>query len=153
MADAVDRFAAELAASDSATALLQRGCAGRTITAAVDRAASAPPPPEQRAALAVGRGETIAYRRVRLMCGPVVLSTADNWYVPERLTPAMRAALDRDIPFGAVIRPLEPVRRTQEMTRLGHDPILRVAAIVLAADTRPLAYVVETYTAAVLTAR
>jgi Plasmid pRiA4b ORF-3-like protein len=37
---------------------------------------------EQRRELSVTPGEPIRYRRVRLLCGTVVLSEADNWYVP-----------------------------------------------------------------------
>ena len=146
--DAVDRFAAELQASDSATAVLQRRCAGDTITAAVDRSVSFKPSPAQRKALAVASSEPVSYRRVRLMCGAVVMSTAENWYVPARLTTAMQSALAGDAPFGAVIRPLGPTRTTVAVLRLGSDPVLRVEAVVIGADRRPLAYVIETYAAA-----
>ena len=48
-----------------------------------------------------------------LSCGMHVLSEADNWYVPARLTPEMNRLLDRtDTPFGTVVRPMEPYRRT-----------------------------------------
>ena len=148
--DAVDRFAAELQASNSATAVLQRRCAGGTLAATVDRSLSRAPSPTHREALAVTAGEAVAYRGVRLMCGAVVLSTAENWYVPARLTPEMRAALAGNAPFGAVILPLQPRRTTLSVVRLGDDPVLQVEAIVIGADRRPLAYVVETYAATVL---
>ncbi len=148
--DTVDSLAAELKASDSATAVLQRRCATGAITAAVDRAVSLVPSPAQRRALAVTSREEVSYRRVRLMCGSVVLSTAENWYVPARLTAAMRSALAGDAAFGAVIRPLRPRRTTRSVARLGDDPVLRVEAVVIGADRRPLAYVIETYAAAVL---
>jgi hypothetical protein len=41
-----------------------------------------------------------------------VLSEADNWYVPGRLTAEMNRLLDTtDAPFGRVVQPLEPYRR------------------------------------------
>jgi hypothetical protein len=58
----------------------------------------------------------VKYRRVRLRCGQRVLSEADNWYVPGRLTEAMNQVLDTtDSPFGRVVQPLEPYRRTFSM--------------------------------------
>ncbi len=48
----------------------------------------------QRARLGIGPDEPVRYRRVRLACGDRVLSEADNWYVPARLTPEMNATLD-----------------------------------------------------------
>jgi chorismate-pyruvate lyase len=112
--------------------------------------------PEQRARLQVGVDEPVAYRRVRLMCGAHLLSEAENWYVPARLTPAMRALLaDSDTPFGSVIAPLRPKRRNLEVVQLwGEGPIprdlLRHRALVESGEGLPLAEVVETYTAGVL---
>ncbi len=53
------------------------------------------------------------YRRVRLLCGAAVLSEADNWYVPGRLTAEMNKLLDTtDLPFGKVVQALHFRRRT-----------------------------------------
>ncbi len=50
-----------------------------------------------------------------LRCGDHVLSEADNWYLPSRLTPEMNHALETtDAPFGRVARPLGLWRRTFE---------------------------------------
>ncbi|MES2445133.1 MAG: hypothetical protein V4574_20095 [Pseudomonadota bacterium] len=112
--------------------------------------------PEQRARLQVAPGEPLGYRRVRLMCGSHLMSQAENWFVPARLTPAMRALLaDTDTPFGTVIAPLGPTRRNLEAAMLwqaGPMPseLLRHRALVLGADGRPLAEVVETYMDGVL---
>lgn len=58
-------------------------------------------------------GQVVRYRRVRLRCGEQVLSAAENWYVPGRLTGEMNRVLDSsDTPFGRVVAPLEPYRRT-----------------------------------------
>ncbi len=47
------------------------------------------------------------------MCGGHVLSEADNWYVPARLTPQMNRALDTsDTPFGAAVKALDFHRAT-----------------------------------------
>jgi hypothetical protein len=71
------------------------------------------PTPDQRAELGVSPTETVRYRRVKLACGAVVLSEADNWYVPGRLTPEMNRQLDNsDTPFGVVVRSLHFQRHT-----------------------------------------
>jgi chorismate-pyruvate lyase len=86
----------------------------------VDRAAGAEQPPtdEQRQLLRVSATELVRYRRVRLICGDHVLSEADNWYVPARLTPEMNRLLDTtDIAFGRVVQPLKFRRRTLSASR------------------------------------
>jgi hypothetical protein len=41
------------------------------------------------------------------------LATAENWFVPQRLTASMNDRLQtKDVPFGIVIAPLNPFRRT-----------------------------------------
>jgi hypothetical protein len=61
----------------------------------------------------LGAGEHIAYRKVQLIHGETVLCEASNWYVPERLTPAMNESLGAtDIPFGRAVAGLGPFRQT-----------------------------------------
>ncbi|UYO56286.1 hypothetical protein KQX61_10750 [Rhodopseudomonas palustris] len=56
-------------------------------------------------------GETLRRRRVWLHWGDRVLSEAENWYVPERLPPAMRDAIADGVrPYGAVVASLRPQR-------------------------------------------
>ncbi len=154
----IEQLRDALLASDSATALLARRC-GAPIRAEVARGVTVAPGAARRARLQVAADEPVAYRSVRLMCGTRVLSLAQNWYVPARLTPAMNAALQGDTPFGAVIRPLAPRRRTLGVEILRRpadsaaaetDEVLRVQALVVDAQGRPLAEVVEGYTAALL---
>jgi hypothetical protein len=72
-----------------------------------------PIPADLRARLAVDEHEPLRYRHVQLTCGEHVLSEADNWYVPARLTAEMNQQLDgSDEPFGKVVRPLGFQRRT-----------------------------------------
>jgi enamine deaminase RidA (YjgF/YER057c/UK114 family) len=72
-----------------------------------------PPSPDQRRELGIGPTESVRYRRVRLRCGSLVLSEADNWYVPSRLTKEMNELLDTsDTPFGKVVQGLHFQRRT-----------------------------------------
>ncbi len=53
------------------------------------------------------------YRRVRLLYGPLVLSEAENWYLPARLTPVMNHLLDQtDTPFGKAAAALDFERQT-----------------------------------------
>nr|WP_246375542.1 hypothetical protein [Gluconacetobacter takamatsuzukensis] len=127
----------------------------------------------QRRDLAVSADEPVAYRRVELACGGRVLSVADNWYVPARLTPAMNDQLSRtDTAFGHVVADLHFTRRTLDSTRLfaplpegwehrGLPPagagtiaipaeILRHRALLYRPDGLPFSEVVETYTGAML---
>jgi hypothetical protein len=110
---------AELLSHDSATLTLEHWCAVHRLASPAQiialRVAGAdkPPSPEQRIELAVAPDEPVRYRHVRLQCGGVLLSEADNWYIPARLTRAMNAALDStDVPFGKVVAPLHFRRRT-----------------------------------------
>ncbi len=108
---------AEILASRSATATLEAWCAdhdlGRTITATLVPGVEKPLRDEQRRNLEVAPAEPVKYRRVKLACGGHVLSEADNWYVPSRLTPDMNRLLETtDTPFGKAVAALAPTRRT-----------------------------------------
>ena len=46
------------------------------------------------AALEAAPGDVVRYRHVRLACGERVLSEADNWYLPAKLTPDMNRLLE-----------------------------------------------------------
>jgi hypothetical protein len=109
---------AELLSHDSATLTLEHWCdvhhlaaPARVVAARVS--ADKAPTPEQRRELQVSDAEPVRYRRVRLSCGAVLLSEADNWYVPSRLSEAMNRELDTsDTPFGKVVQPLHFRRHT-----------------------------------------
>jgi hypothetical protein len=127
---------------------------------------------EQRQELHVTPTERVRYRRVQLKCGSVVLSEADNWYVPSRLTPEMNRLLDTsDTPFGRAVQGLHFQRRTLsakllwrpvpegwEMTVAGAnaavDPmpavLLEHRAVLTLPDGTPISEVVESYTSNVL---
>jgi len=133
-----------------------------------------PPTPEQRRELRVTPAEAIRYRHVRLRCGTVVLSEADNWYVPGRLTPAMNRLLETtDMPFGKVVRALDFRRHTLSAALLwlplpenwelnpaatgGRAAQLQIPpkllehrALLTLPDGTPFSEVVETYTENVL---
>ena len=71
------------------------------------------PTPEQRERLKVGAAESVKFRHVELACGTLVLSEADNWYVPSRLTPEMNRLLETtDTAFGRAVQDLKPFRQT-----------------------------------------
>jgi chorismate-pyruvate lyase len=167
----IDALNGALLASSSATATLEAWCADHhmaqppRILAERVRGVDSPVTDEQRAELQVGRDEPIKFRRVRLTCGDHVLSEADNWYAPARLTPEMNRILETtDTPFGRVVAPLHPTRRTLAVERLwspspSRDSARRLAAphalfrhraLVYDAGHRPIAEVIETYTAALL---
>ena len=171
---------ADLLSHDSATATLERWCADHRLASpakivaervqGLDKA----PTDEQRRELAVTSAEPIRYRRVRLRCGSLVLSEADNWYVPGRLTADMNRALDTsDVPFGRVVQPLQFRRHTLSVRLLAQllpegwemspDPpdaaasslplpaqVLEHRALLTLPVGTPISEVVETYTAAVL---
>jgi len=115
----VETLNAEVLASRSATLTLGAWCRDHqlapepAITAVVVRGVQKVPTAEQRQRLEVTPQTEVKYRRVRLSCGGRLLSEADNWYVPDRLTAGMNRLLDTtDTPFGKVVQPLEPYRRT-----------------------------------------
>jgi len=175
-------FNAELLSHDSATLTLERWCkdhhlagdipAGQVrIVARRVRDVDKPIPDELRARLDVGANEPIRYRRVQLVCGERVLSEADNWYVPARLTAEMNRRLDTtDEPFGKVVKPLGFQRRTifaellwsplpagwetlpdhaqvkaWESQRIPHA-LLRHEATLYSAAGAPFSALIETYT-------
>ena len=171
---------ADLLSHDSATLTLERWCDVHKLASpprivasrvsGVDKA----PTPEQRAELGVAPADVVRYRRVKLMCGPLVLSEEDNWYVPSRLTAQMNKLLDTtDSPFGVVVRPLHFHRHTLSSTLLwlplpagwemnatgardmnADQPmpskLLEHRALLTLPDGTPFSEVVETYTDNVL---
>jgi len=161
----IERIDADLLASTSATLTLESWCAAHEmakparIVVERDMGADKTATAEQRTRLAVAADTALRYRKVRLKCGDHILSEAENWYVPGRLTPAMNAALDgSDEPFGKVIRPLMPRRQTLGLIRHWSplDPERRASApcdsqvfshdaMVIGGDGQPLALVSEHY--------
>jgi chorismate-pyruvate lyase len=116
---------AQLLASRSSTATLETWCGAHHLAdparIVADAVAGAPiaPAPEQMQRLDVSRADEVKYRHVRLRCGTRILSDADNWYVPSRLTDEMNRLLDTtDTPFGRAVAPLDPYRRTFSVTLL-----------------------------------
>jgi chorismate-pyruvate lyase len=170
----------DLLSHDSATLTLDRWCGTHALADPakvvaervhdVDKAATA----EQRQLLGVSATEPLRYRRVRLRCGSHVLSEADNWYVPSRLTAEMNNALDTsDVAFGRAIQALQFRRRTlaakllwsplPEGWEMSAHPgsqggkslevpaqVLQHQALLALPDGTPISEVVETYTADVL---
>jgi len=173
-------FEADLLSGSSATATLEHWCGAHGLASPAkiiaDRVPNfvPTPPPQLRQELRIGRGDSLRYRRVRLTCGAWVLSEADNWYVPARLTPGMNRALDTsDEPFGKVVKPLRFERRTlsaellwrplpehweMAATRAELHPelahgaltippkVLELRAVLVLPDGVPFSEVIETYT-------
>ena len=144
--DRLGAFEAELLAGGIATRVLEARAGGRVRAEAIGRS-SVVLTPALRDALDCAANEAVAHRRTRLLHGDVLLSEAELWYLPARLTAAMNHALAvTDTPFGAAIADLSPTRRTLSVDRLGDaDRVLRVRAVVLAGDGRPLALAEEVY--------
>ena len=109
----------ELLASRSATLTLEKWCADHKlaaepkILARLVRGNEKPASPETRQRLGVAPDEPVKHRYVQLTCGEHVLSEADNWYVPNRLTPEMNNVLETtDTPFGKAVQALGFYRQT-----------------------------------------
>jgi chorismate-pyruvate lyase len=153
-------FEAVLARHDSATQALEEWCAANRIAdppqirARKLGATSNDPPRRMRRRLGLSAEEPFALRHVRLSCGGAVLSVAWNWYVPSRLTPAMNEALQTtDAPFGKVVAPLgfrrEPLATvTGRAENCPQGTISTHRARLVLPDGKPMAYLIECYTAA-----
>ncbi|EJU11814.1 hypothetical protein LH128_16905 [Sphingomonas sp. LH128] len=155
----LEQFETVLRRHDSATLALEEWCGMRgvtdpRITAQTLATGGEAPPAAMREHLRLADGETFALRNVRLSCGGAVLSVAWNWYVPARLTPAMNEALRvTNTPFGKVVAPLGFKRRPLATVagpaeNCPADTISTHQAMLVLPDGRPLAYLVECYTAA-----
>ena len=116
---------ADILASRSATQSLEKWCRDHqlaetpAIVARALRGGEQPPSAAQRQRLQIGEEDEVKYRRVQLLCGGRLLSQAENWYVPGRLSAEAPRLLDTTTtPFGTVVRSLEPYRRTFDVTLL-----------------------------------
>jgi chorismate-pyruvate lyase len=162
-ADLLWALHAELVRHDSATLALESWCRRQGVDPATTGVvaqrmpvAHKAPAPEQRVRLGVTTEEPVRYRRVRLSCSGCVLSEAENWYVPGRLTAAMNRLLEHsDTPFGRVIRPLGFRRHLLAVQPLWSrgagdgcipEHVLRHRALLVGSDGLPLCEVLETYT-------
>jgi len=158
----VDGLERMLASHDSATAALEQWCQQQGLANPARVIAEQAPgqlvaePANLRSLLGVKSQEQLGNRHVRLTCGNRLLSQAQNWYVPARLTPEMNTLLaDTTTPFGKVAAPLGFKRELIE-TRRGTGPdcpagtVLFQRAILRLPDGRPLAHVLECYSASAL---
>jgi chorismate-pyruvate lyase len=171
---------ADLLSHDSATLTLDRWCAAHhladpaTVTAERVHDVEKAPSAAQRELLHVAPTEAVGYRRVKLHCGNHVLSEADNWYVPSRLTTEMNQVLDTsDVAFGRAVQALRFQRHTLTATLLwlplpeGWEMkapssgthagrldvphyVLQHTAVLSLPDGTPISTLTETYTAEVL---
>ncbi|HET6970149.1 MAG TPA: hypothetical protein VFH92_03395 [Phenylobacterium sp.] len=168
----------DLLSHDSATAVLQGLCDRREPGSPRIRARhvsvedTADTLAAVRRDLKAASNEPVRHRRVELLCGEAVLSRADNWYLPDRLTGEMNRALDTtETPFGVAVRSLGFQRRTLSAellfeplppgweahpaaafdTPVSPPPeVLQHRAVLQTPDGRPFSLLVETYTDKVL---
>jgi hypothetical protein len=155
----VQRLETELLSTRSATTTLETWCRDhhlanppRVVAHVVGGAAKAPTADQLRR-LEVAGARDVKYRLVQLQCGTHVLSDADNWYVPSRLTPEMNRLLDAtDTPFGKAVAPLEPYRVTIAVTLRWTDStqpppatLFEHRAVLYTRDHEPFSEVVERY--------
>ena len=158
---------ADILASTSATLSLERWCRERkladvpTIVANVVPGAQQPPAVDQLRRLRVAAAADVRHRRVELRCGTRVLSIADNWYVPSRLTPEMNRLLETTTtPFGRAVLPLEPYRQTFVVNMLWTpdagalgNALFEHRAILYTREHLPFSEVHEVYQRAILGSR
>jgi hypothetical protein len=110
---------AEILSSTSASLALERWCHDHALAEPavivahrIDTEAQEPSA-ATRQDLQVTAGQKVRYRRVQLMCGDHVLSIAENWYVPARLSAQMNKLLGTtQTPFGKAVQSLHPHRET-----------------------------------------
>jgi chorismate-pyruvate lyase len=152
-------FERTLAAHDSATVALGEWCGARGLAeppeiTAEPLATGREAPPEVRRLLGVGAAEPLGFRRVALRCGDHVLSVAENWYVPARLTAEMNHSLATTrTPFGKVAAPVG-FARERLSSRRGREAdcppatVLSHRALLRLPEGRPLSLVTECYTRA-----
>ena len=159
----------EILGSRSATLTLEEWCRRQHLAEdprIVAKRLNKPPTPlspEQTEWLQMSPEEEVRHRKVQLLCGSRVLSEAENWYVPNRLTAEMNRLLDNtDTPFGKAIQPLSPRRRTVEVKLLWSllsercvkdrgqpvripDSVFEHRVLLYSAVHRPLSILKETY--------
>jgi hypothetical protein len=121
----IESLNAEILSSSSATLTLERWCRDHALAdppqILAHRVDASPEPPtaEVRTDLQLSPADPVRYRRVELTCGPHVLSVAENWYVPSRLTSEMNRLLEEtQTPFGKVVLPLKAHRETLAVQQL-----------------------------------
>lgn len=176
----IETLNASLLASHSATTTLDEWCASHnlahdpTIRARLVAGMEKPVSTEQRKRLRIDDTEPVKYRRVELACGEHILSEADNWYVPGRLSAEMNKILETtDVPFGRAVLDLKPIRQTFAVEifwkplpdgwELAPPPadrpeaaltipwrLFQHRALVYGADQQPFSEVNETYTSEIL---
>ena len=116
---------AEILASSSATQSLEKWCRDHKmaadpiivarVTTGIDKVATT----EQLQRLQVTTVGDVKHRQVELRCGSYILSEADAWYIPSRLTAEMNKLLETsETPFGKAVQSLRPYRRTFAVTLL-----------------------------------
>ncbi|TPD97408.1 hypothetical protein FJP65_11510 [Stenotrophomonas maltophilia] len=146
-------------AGQSATATLESWCAEHglaeqaRVRAVRVHGQDETAPADVLQALGATASTPLRYRRVQLACGSRVLSEADNWYLPDHLSPAMNQVLDTtDEPFGRVVGPLGFQRQTVTDQTFwpprgegDHGVILEVRALLRDRQQQPFSYVIESY--------
>jgi chorismate-pyruvate lyase len=176
----VETLNATLLAARSATFTLDKWCEDHKlgsetkIRARLVHEISKPITAEQRQRLQIDQDEPVKFRHVELACGSRVLSEADNWYVPSRLTTEMNRLLETtDTTFGRAVADLKPFRQTfaaevlwkpldgweQRAPAADHPQqalamppkLIEHRALLFAPDLKPISEVDETYTSQNLT--
>jgi chorismate-pyruvate lyase len=167
----IEQLQQQLMSQPSATLVLAQWCIAHHIAQAPQilarRVLSPPRPLPERVLLTLRlkSHETVGYRRVQLLCGEHILSDAENWYVPDRLTRAMNQRLDEtDTPFGLAVRSLHFKRRTLSSEILWvpgalatsggmmtiPEHLLRNEGLLTIPGGLPISLVIENYTSEIL---
>lgn len=146
-ADGLSGLDLALRGGSSATVVLQawcraRGLDGRMRIRRLDAAGEATP----REPSGLLHALRPRYRRIRMYCGEVAVSEAENWYDAAALSEAMNHVLDHsDTPFGLAVAELGFERRTLS-SRRGEAGLEHRAALFAPGRATPFCVVVEHYT-------
>lgn len=169
----------QLLSHDSATLTLERWCDDHRLADPAKISATRlkdekQAPENVRKQLNVSADEKLGYRHVLLKCGNLVLSEADNWYVPRQLTTEMNETLNTtDAPFGKVVLPLHFQRHTISSQNLWQplpenwavggaipvkagetleipDALISNQALLSKPDGTPISFVIENYKSGLL---
>ena len=138
---------ARLLQADSASEVVRELFGGPVV---IRRLACEPMPlsPLQHAHLRPTQSEPAVHRRIALLAGGMPVSEADIWYIPARLWPGMAETLrTSDTPFGLVVRPMQPKRRTlaARVCERNEPYSIEHEALLTAPDNGPIALVAERY--------
>lgn len=146
----VEAFIARVASGEMVTALLEAWVGG-SIRAEVDRTEDVRDG-DIAAVLQWAPDALIRYRRSQLMFEGHRQASAELWFRPDLLPPAVLTQLGGDVPFGRAVASLGCRRIVRRIARTTGPDFLEVEAVVVTAGEAPIALVREQFCATLIEA-